>query len=209
MGENTTPQEGTKFHLHFKNFHPKILEVTEAVMQHKPWKMEDFNEKQALFEQWVAAASKIYDVVVPEVQVYEDEPMLTYMGAMYDAENIRLYMRKHSLVSLFFTFRLHCLHVWAAKEGEDLAQLGEERNKKNMRDAAGWACSLFYLLRPYLFRRSVREGKILLVHPRDLLTNPEEYHETPEGQLEKEFNEIMQHGWNGTEDTDDGAQSGE
>jgi hypothetical protein len=186
-GSSMEPR-GTKFHLHFKNFHPRTLEVTEAVMEQKPWKMEDFNSKQGLFEKWLKEVSDIYTVPCPELMVYEDEPSLQQMAALYDSEHQRLYMRKHSLVSLFFLFRQHVLVITAVRENKELDA------ESMMRDSAGWAASLFYMLRPFLFRRSVREGKILLVQPRDLLANPDEYVDE-ETQIEQEFNQIIEHGF--------------
>jgi hypothetical protein len=187
--EGDSVSAGTKLHLHYKNFHTDTLAITEAVMVEKPWKLEDFNTKQALFEQWVDKTAKVYDVPVPEVMVYEDSPLLQESFCMYDGDQGRIYLRKHSLVSLFMMFRVHMLICLDTREG---VQYTEERHRDIHQDAAAWACSLFYQLRPFLFRRSVREGKIKLIHPRDLLANPEEWEATPEGRLDRDFNEIIQ-----------------
>lgn len=181
-----------KPHLKYKNIKKECLDISEQLMATKPWKVEDQGENQVVFEAWLARASEIYGVEQPTLIVASDNPLVDVMVATYDPHQQMLVMRKHSVLSLFFTFRLHCVHTWSVAEG---AEINEEVLRGWVQDAMGWACSLFYQLRPFLFRRSVREGKIPAVHPRDLLANPEEYEETEQGQVDAVFNEIIQNGF--------------
>lgn len=151
-----------KFHLKFKRIHATVVAATDELFNEGPWRGTD-EEKATKFERWLRRASDAYGVPVPTLEVRNVH------RPIYDLGQITL--PKYSVIELFHTFRHH-LQALGAVASENLSsRQGAEH------DAIGWACSLYYLVRPIAFRKAVRDGKIRYVGPRDLLNqeSAEEY----------------------------------
>lgn len=177
----------SKLHLKFKNIREDVLEATEEFFVSKPWEGSN-EEKQQKFDYWLAKVSEAYGVETPGLEVVEGNPMLQLMVMAYQEGMI--YSRKYSIINTFIGFRRHCQVQGAVTVDPD----------KQQEDCAAWACSLFYKLRPFMFRKGVREGKIMLMHPRFLLADPDTFVDTgpqryePVGEddeLTSSFNQLL------------------
>lgn len=140
-----------RYHLRFKNLHPNIIEVTETLFKSRPWRGTQ-GERHEKFSRWLREAAVVYGVPEPTFQVRRG--MRTPPGTY--APN-RITLSHYSVVTLFHEFRHHL-------QWHDEAAVFEPEE-----DAKGWSCSLFYTVRPHLFRKAVREGRIYGVSPEDLL----------------------------------------
>ncbi len=193
MGEE---RQVKKHHLTFKNLHPKLIVVTKEFFDAQPWRIEDPDEKYALYDAWLATVSEdVYKIEKPGLVVIPGHPLLEMACALYDRHQKVIAMRRYSVLSLFHEYRMHMQEMGC------IGNISEYTPDQRRDDAAGWSCSLFYTLKPLLFRKSVREGKIALVHPAALLANPAEWapstnleiQETinSDDDLTQQFNEIL------------------
>lgn len=149
----------SRAHLRFKRIHKGVQSATIELMSVKPWSADvDEEVKQAAFERWLRRASDAYGVPAPTLEIVEQrEPMNYALG--------QITLSGYSMLFLFMGHRYHQQAMGTVSlPDEDLANFVHS-------DAVGWACSLFYLVRPRMFRQSVRRGKIPFVHPDDLLSS--------------------------------------
>lgn len=183
-----------RLHLRFRDFHLDTLAATEALFDQKPWRFETDEERVAVAQVWCDALTTTYNI--PPVRVAigeqiesdpqeiidslgdfddefgdEDDP-LAFMNPENDDppaaeettpaepdERPILRLSHWSFVVLFKRFR------------EYMVRSGyEAHNRYPEDDVIGWAYSLFYTVRPKMFRARVREGRIPRVYPDDLLT---------------------------------------
>lgn len=156
----------TRLHIRFRDFHAGTMEATEALFNCKPWQFESDFERQAVAQVWADTLCEIYEV--PAVRVVVGESHESDSDETHDAlddfedvpgEATALMMDHWSLVILFKRFREHML-----------ANGYSPQNRYPEDDVLGWAYSLFYKVRPRMFRARVREGRIPRVTPDDLLT---------------------------------------
>ncbi len=146
-------------HLKYRNIHPAVVGVTEALFAEKPWRLEDPVEQTVLVQRWLDAVSASYGIDTPQFSIGGDAPLAVDTGESVDeygnptgvVARATITENKLSLTSLFFGFR-HIVNV--------------RRPEKNA-DPMGWACSLFYTVRPVMFRARVREGRIVGMGPAD------------------------------------------
>lgn len=144
-------------HLAFKNFQPAVIEATEALFAAKPWR-EDILHQVLLGQTWADACVAAYELP-PVVLVWNSPEEALAEGTFYEPlygeapDEIR--MSKFSIANLFIAFAKHRGAYSRARAGTN---------------AAGWGLSLFYKVRPMMFRARVREGRIAGVEPRDLYT---------------------------------------
>lgn len=174
-----------RFHLRFKSFKPETLAATEELFAAKPWR-EDEAFKQAAGQKWLDAVCATYELppvrfVLGEFEEsdlneridrsgnFEQDP-LAYNPGEEDVPSepeSELLRRKQfkipawSLFQLFKHFRIYMLD-------NGFERANPRRSKKD--DVHGWACSLFYKVRPVMFRARVRDGRIKRIHPDELLT---------------------------------------
>jgi hypothetical protein len=143
-----------KYHLKFRNFKRATITATEQLFDSHPWWGDD-EEKQAKFETWLKDVSAAYGVPVPQLRV---DPGMTLLGMLggYDPEHGAIYLCRYSVTTLFHEYRHHL----------QMCGLGDSGAED---DALGWACSLFYRVRPRAFRKAVRAGRIVGVEAADLL----------------------------------------
>ncbi len=149
-----------RYHLRFKNFHPGTIRATDELFRSKPWSGTD-DEKQDKFERWLRQVANVYGIPAPQLEI-SDDPLTLLMAGGYSAGTMTL--PKFSVLTLFHEFRHHMQFCGVGRAGE---VYGEHTAMED--DAAGWGCSLFYKVRPTLFRKAVREGGVFHVQAEDLL----------------------------------------
>lgn len=159
-----------KLHLSFRNIRVPVKDAALSLFERKPWR-ESPQEQEKIANEFVRAASTAYSVVSPEVIVdYVSESDIPYVGAWdYNpAEGVQggdgipssiqaaqIVLRKWSITELFAAFRVHLLNN------------GVEP-RENVPEPYGWAFSLFYSVKPVMFRARVRESRIGAVTEADL-----------------------------------------
>lgn len=140
-------------HLSYRSFAPAVIEATDELFASKPWRQDE--DQQGKFEKWTEAVAKNYGMKTPQLIV---SPIAF---TSYDPEHNTIYLNRFSVTNLFVTTRLALLehgHSYPAVEGRGLAE-----------DAIRWGVSLFYKVRPRLFRKAVRAGGIEGVDAWDLV----------------------------------------
>lgn len=141
-----------RLHTQFRSIHRKTREAAQTLFGSKPWQGTD-EEKFAKYERFLREASAVYSIPQPSLTITDESDVYGLV-----APNT-IVLDKFSVTSMFNAFRCHMQYTGAV-----------EVEFPNLRDAQAWACSLFYTIRPILFRKRVREGRIAGVFPDDLLT---------------------------------------
>lgn len=144
-----------RLHLSFRNIKRGVKDAAEELFNANPWNLE-VPEAIGVARTFVDKAAREYEVPVPQVDV---NPMLVGASS-YDNYDGQIYLRHFSIVNLFSAFRLHLLESGVDRSGSA--------------EPYGWACSLFYAVRPSMFRARIREGRIHcegLIEPRDTYTS--------------------------------------
>jgi excisionase family DNA binding protein len=142
-----------RLHIQFKNIHKGARKAAKTLFDSKPWSGTD-EEKQTKFERFLRDASEVYGLPTPTLTVMAD---LDTQGLV--APNT-IHLVKYSVTTLFHAFRSHMQYTGAV-----------DVPFYTPADAQAWACSLFYTIRPILFRKQVRQRRIQGVFPDDLLTS--------------------------------------
>lgn len=142
-----------RLHMKFKSIHAGARKAATVLFDSKPWSGTD-EDKQTKFERFLSEASAVYGLPQPSLSVVEDSEVVGLV-----APNM-IVLNKYSVTSLFNAFRQHMQYMGAVQQ-----------QFLDRRDAQAWACSLFYCVRPILFRKRVREGRIWGVNESDLLTS--------------------------------------
>lgn len=141
----------SRMHLKFKNIKPATVAATTELFTAGPWSGTD-EEKQGKYELWLAKVSEAYGVPAPTLEINFGNRFASYEWG-------RITLGAFSVTTLFHDFRHHLQAMGACAA-----------DMQDCEDAQAWACSLFYACKPRMFRRRVREGRIMGVHPDDLLT---------------------------------------
>ena len=184
-----------RFHLRFRDFREETLVATDALFAAKPWRLPTDDEKTVVAQQWLSALSAVYEVPEPRLVIgerIESDPNerrdslerwdstgdpsdpLAYSPEEDDEEedapedmeqeiaDVRavIAIDHWSILLLFKRFREYAL--------SNGVESGANRYEED--DIHGWACSLFYKVRPVMFRARVREGRIGRVSADDLLS---------------------------------------
>lgn len=142
-----------RLHMQFKNVHKATRRAAKTLFDSKPWQGSD-EDKQSKFERFLREAAAVYGVPQPSLSIVTGSEVVGLVSPN------TIVLDKYSVTSLFNAFRQHMQYTGAV----DVEFL-------DRRDAQAWACSLFYMIRPILFRKRVREGRIMGVTPNDLLTS--------------------------------------
>ncbi len=156
-----------RLHLKVRDFHMEVLAATEALFDQRPWRFDTDAEREAVAQVWANKLSEVYEV--PPVKVAIGDRTST--GRVDDAddefgnedtiadERLTLHLSHWSFVVLFKRWREHMVghgHVRIVNYDDNY-------------DSMAWAYSLFYRVRPIMFRARVREDRIPGVDPDDLL----------------------------------------
>lgn len=146
-----------KLHLRFRNIRPDVLDAARSLFDVNPHTLDPVMQEAAA-NTFLTRVCEAYNVPTPEVRIEE------YRGRYHGSyeylpaeaiegddgpESIRaaqVILRKFSVLNLFGIARTHLLNHQAVAPKAD--------------EPWGWACSLFYAVKPVRFRKLVREGKI-------------------------------------------------
>lgn len=160
-----------RHHLKFRNFRPSIVQAAEDLFEAKPWSIDDDREWEKVAQAFCDAVSNAYGV---RTAVVEADSSYTYRrrrGVRYEPAQVehsvlsageemtevappKILVKNQSIISLFKGVRIHAL-----AQG-DLEAVSID-------DPWAWACSLFYTVRPIMFRARARQGRIKDVTARD------------------------------------------
>lgn len=157
-----------RLHLKFRNFRPSVLSAATAVFDARPWAMETAEDKAVVGQAFMDAVSSAYRVPAARFGISPARAMrdFNYRPAIMEVDALaeddtptmveppQVWLHHWSIVTLFQVARVHVL-----------AQGGVEAVNRN--DPQSWSCSLFYSVRPKMFRARVREGRIPGVLARD------------------------------------------
>lgn len=154
-----------RFHLRFKNFRPAVIEAATDLFEAKPWRQEDA-EQLVLGNAFIEKVCAAYDV--PKARLCFNEwgsgyqPAIVAVDALdapLSVEEAIISLHKWSITTLLGCVRGHLLANGITPEGRDPEQ-----------DPRSWAFSLFYTVKPAMFRARVREGRIEGETARDTYT---------------------------------------
>lgn len=137
-------------HLRYQQIRDEAKEAASDLFAAKPWRAETDDEKVDLVRPFVARICEAYRVPVPEIKVYRGiwgtysyragvRHSLTALNA--DAGTITI--RSFAVIHLFTGLRAHI-----------------NSHTGSRIDPFPWACSLFYAVKPTMFRARVREDRI-------------------------------------------------
>lgn len=154
----------SRLHLRFKNFRPATLAAAEALFNAKPWQMEDLDEKVATGQAFIDALAATYHVPTALLGIVRNfrgesvsyRPALVSENALGEMTSLsppRILLDHWTILGLFHGTRVHLL----ANGEEAVSEM----------DPQAWACSLFYTVRPEMFRARAREGRVLEVRAKD------------------------------------------
>lgn len=158
-----------RFHLKFRNFRPSVLSAAESVFAARPWADGTSREDQeAIGQAFIDAVSSAYNITtatfgISPARAFRDlnyRPAVMEVDALAEddtptmVERPQVWIHHWSIVTLFHATRVHVL-----------AQQGAESVSRD--DPWSWSCSLFYAIRPKMFRARAREGRIRGVTARD------------------------------------------
>lgn len=139
----------TRAHLtyHREDFSPRVLSATEDLFAAKPWRL-DLGQLD-LYQRWADIVCESYEVPTVGIQKVDYDAI----GFGYiEGEAPNIVIGRYSLATLFCAVGAHIAN-----------SLGAAPSDNNVR----WGFSLFYAVRPVMFRRRVREGRIQGLTARD------------------------------------------
>lgn len=148
-----------RHHLALKNFKPSVTEAAVALFDAKPWQLDSCSEEQqAVAQAFADGITTAYGCVPVKVTLssWSRSTGYTPQDDYYD-ELAQITMDSWSIYTLMKHVRSHVLTVGAA------IPVGDEPSE----DPTKWACSLFYAVKPIMFRARVREGRIHGVTAKD------------------------------------------
>lgn len=152
-------------HLAFRNFKPEVTLATAELFDQKPWAFEIEQEKEAAgqaFADKIVAAYGAPSVTVrlnPE-EVYEYGYDPAFEGDEDDeAREASIVLEHWSIIQLLIHLRQHVLTT------EVVEAVGNPSE-----DPIKWATSLFYMVKPAMFRARAREGRMPMVTAQDTYT---------------------------------------
>ena len=145
------------YHRRFTKFHARTLAATEALFAARPSTLT-VEARHEAFTKWVAEMSDIYRMPAPRL-VWNAVADLSGGGFYTAAEHSITMSPNHpSVTTLMHEFR----HAMQTIDGIPMVDEDIEV------DARAWSLSLYFTVRPALFTRLVREGRILHIDPQDL-----------------------------------------
>lgn len=158
-----------RLHLKFRNFRPEIVAAATTLFDQKPWTVEDDEQWLKIAQAFTDQVSNAYGVRSAAVDLESSyrrrtrvryEPAQMEHSSMSEDEELvevsppRIVLTGHSIIVLFKGVRTHAL-----AQG-DMEAVSHD-------DPWGWACSLFYVVKPAMFRARARERRIKGVTAKD------------------------------------------
>lgn len=169
-----------RLHTRYRHVKHEAVSASERLFELKPWRIKgDDNAEEVLttlVQTWADEMCRIYEV--PHVSIVVDYKNGTRYGnynpvtVLVDEEGngegmqeAQIVLGYFSLTNMFWRFASH-LYVSGALE---VVQRPDEDSwdfygRQNLAPFA-WACSLFYLCKPVMFRARVREARISGIAP--------------------------------------------
>lgn len=138
------------YHVRFRNFHRQTLDATKDLFRARPSQLTP-DERHEVFKTWVFKISDIYGMERPTF--HWDTAADAGGGGFYRPSDHSITMSPNhpSVITLIHETR----HALQHKEkGAPMVSRDVEL------DARAWSLSLYYKVRPNLFKRLVREGKV-------------------------------------------------
>lgn len=153
-------------HLSFKNFRPAAVDAAERLFAEKPWSITDELRLQEIAQEFSTRVCAAYSAPQAVVIVVDDPftptaytPAIVRedgLGRMESVQQPTIRLGKWSIVNLFTVMRTHLLANGAEQKAHD---------------PNGWAHSLFYTVKPAMFRKAVRSGRIRGLTAKDTFTS--------------------------------------
>src|SRR6478735_8913400 len=143
-----------RYHLKFKksDYVEEVIQATELLFEAKPWQMDLGQE--SVFQAWSDVVCAVN--VAPRATIVIDT---NGRGYDYDYDLSIISVGRASLASLFVGMGHH---LWTTINGQ-------ESNSPEI--SIAWGYSLFYSVKPVMFRRRVREGRILGMTAKDTFSS--------------------------------------
>lgn len=152
-------------HLAFKNFRPAAVDAAERLFAEKPWSVTDELRLQEIAQEFSTRVCAAYSAPQAVVIVVDDPftptaytPAIVRedgLGRMESVQQPTIRLGKWSIVNLFTVIRTHLLSNGAEQKAND---------------PNAWAHSLFYTIKPAMFRKAVRSGRIRGLSAKDTFT---------------------------------------
>lgn len=158
-GADTVRANGRRpYHKRFTRFNQATLDATDALFSSRPSQMTQ-PEREAAFSEWVEKVSEAYGMEVPAFHWDTEADMGG--GGFYRPSDHSITMSPNhpSITTLIHEFRHALQHK---RKGAAMVDPDVEI------DARAWSLSLYHTVRPRLFDRLVREGRIFHITVRDL-----------------------------------------
>lgn len=151
----------SKSHLAFRNFRQSVIAAAVELFAAKPWRDENEDQRQTIGQTFADAITTSYGCAPVQVIVHPNY-VTGYEQAQEadgwnDAELATIAMRSLSCFRLMKHVREHVLTVGGA------LPVGDDPQEDPFR----WAASLFYSVKPVMYRARVREGRIEGTFARD------------------------------------------
>jgi hypothetical protein len=147
---NTKECDMTRPHLKYRaeDFPAEVLKATELLFEAKPWRL-DIGQLD-LYQRWADVVCEEYGAGPVGIQKVD----VNGIGFSYELGPIpNIIIGRYSLATLFCGMGMHINAVMGGLSSE-LAHIE-------------WGYSLFYTVRPVMFRRRVREGRIVGMTAKD------------------------------------------
>lgn len=152
------PNRRRPYHKRFTRFNQETLDATDALFSSRPSQMTQA-EREVAFSAWVERVSQAYDMEVPTFH-WDTEADMGGGGFYRPADHSITMSPNHpSITTLIHEFR-HALQ----SKGKGAAMVDPDVEI----DARAWSLSLYHKVRPRLFDRLVREGRIFHIRVEDL-----------------------------------------
>lgn len=141
-------------HLKFRNFHTATTDAATELFEARPWREENIEQRQEIAQTFADKVCNAYHVPTVVVNIGPGgywrttsySPAIVQLNSMEQIESMSpptITLAGWSIINLFVAVRTHLL-ANGTGDGEPVA----------------WAHSLFYAVKPAMFRARVREGRI-------------------------------------------------
>lgn len=149
------PPGPATYHLQFGRFKRGVLDATNNLFQARPSRL-DPEQRAAAFQQWADSVCRAYNITPP--RIVWDTTATGTGGGYYtpSTHTITLSPERPSVITLLHETRHALQH---APGGPSMISRDVEI------DARAWSLSLYYKVRPALFRKLARQGRILHIAP--------------------------------------------
>lgn len=154
-----------RLHLRFKNIRPGALAAADQLFAAKPWRLDEVEAQRDAAQAFVDTICGVYGVRPAVLRIEPDLPrsFAAYSPAVLaddevtEIEPTTIAIGEFSILTLFYVTRVHLLANGAAEA-------------RTQEDAQAWGCSLFYAVKPVMFRARAREGRVHGVTAKDTFT---------------------------------------